>query len=78
MLTLTITFNPAVLRVRTVAGRHFMRPGGVDRGLHASRSIRRRPRRHHHLRTGDATGASGTGLLAALLFDAVAPGTGDT
>ena len=26
-------------------------------------------------RTGDQTGASGTGLLAALLFDAIAPGT---
>ncbi len=26
-------------------------------------------------RTGDQTGASGTGLLAALVFDAVAPGT---
>ena len=25
-------------------------------------------------RTGDATGASGVGLLAAVLFDAVAPG----
>jgi hypothetical protein len=26
-------------------------------------------------RGGDATGASGTGLLAAILFDAVAPGS---
>jgi hypothetical protein len=27
-------------------------------------------------RANDATGASGTGLLAALVFDAIAPGTG--
>lgn len=27
------------------------------------------------VRTADATGASGTGLLAAVLFDAIAPGT---
>jgi len=26
-------------------------------------------------RAADATGASGTGLLAALVFDAIAPGT---
>jgi hypothetical protein len=28
-------------------------------------------------RVGDTTGASGSGLLAALLFDAVAPGAAD-
>ena len=27
------------------------------------------------VRSGDATGASGTGLLAAVLFDAIAPGS---
>jgi general secretion pathway protein D len=74
-ITLTVTYNPAVLRVRTVQDGTFMRQGG------AIASFLPRPDANAGrvdiaiARTGDQTGASGTGLLAALLFDAIAPGT---
>src|SRR5215471_940674 len=59
-VTLTLTFDSRFLRVRTVQEGSFLRSGGV----HITFS-----------RSADATGVSGTGLLAAILFDAVAPGT---
>ena len=73
-VTLTLIYDPTKLRVRAGAGGQ----------LHA---LRRRERRVHAAgaaatastsrcaRGADATGASGTGLLAAVLFDAIAPGT---
>ena len=72
---MSITFNPAVLSVRSVQEGSFMRQGGstaaftqqVDAGDGrvdiASRA------------TGDQAGAAGTGLLAAVMFDTVAAGT---
>ena len=67
-----------------------LRPGeaagaqGAGRQFHAERAARtsrsrsrsdEQPHRHHdRARSADATGASGTGLLAAVLFDAIAPG----
>jgi general secretion pathway protein D len=74
-ITLSVTYNPAVLRVRTVSDGTFMRQGGV------TASFTPRPDANTGrvditiARTGDQTGASGAGLLAALLFDAIAPGT---
>ncbi|HSL24537.1 MAG TPA: secretin and TonB N-terminal domain-containing protein [Vicinamibacterales bacterium] len=74
-VTLTLTFNPAVVRARTVQEGTFMRQGGatpaftprIDPGAgRVDVAI---------TRTNDATGASGSGLLAAVLFDAIAPGT---
>ena len=75
VITLTVTYNPAVLHVRTVADGTFMRQGGITATF--------TPRPDDNAgrvditisRTGDQTGASGSGLLAALIFDAVAPGT---
>ena len=74
VLTLTITYNPAVLRVRTVQEGSFMTQGGVKAGF--SQRIDAAAGRVDIAitRTGDQTGASGTGLLAALLFDAVGQG----
>lgn len=75
MITLTVVYNPAVLRVRTVQDGTFMRQGGVT----ASFIPRPDPNAGRVdiaiSRTADQTGASGAGLLAALLFDALAPGT---
>jgi hypothetical protein len=74
-ITLTVVYNPAVLRVRTVQDGTFMRQGGV------TASFIPRPDANSGRvdiaisRTGDQTGASGAGLLAALIFDALAPGT---
>jgi general secretion pathway protein D len=75
VITLTVTYNPAVLRLRTVQDGTFMRQGGVT----ASFVPRPDPNAGRVdiaiARAGDQTGASGAGLLAALLFDAIAPGT---
>jgi general secretion pathway protein D len=75
VITLTVTYNPAVLRLRTVQDGTFMRQGGVT----ASFAPRPDPNAGRVdiaiARTADQTGASGAGLLAALLFDAIAPGT---
>jgi len=74
-LTLTITYNPAVLRVRTVQDGTFMRQGGVTAAF-APRIDAAAGRVDIAIsRTGDQTGASGAGLLAAIIFDAIAPGS---
>jgi general secretion pathway protein D len=74
-ISMTLTYNPGILRVRTVQDGLFMRQGGVT----ASFMPRPDPTQGRVdiviTRSGDQTGASGTGLLAAVLFDAVAPGT---
>jgi general secretion pathway protein D len=73
-ITLTITYNQAALRVRSVQPGSFLGPvpgsasftprvdaevGRIDIAL---------------TRLNDPTGMSGTGLLGAILFDAIAPG----
>ena len=73
MLSLSITYNPAVLRVRSVQEGTFMRQGGIaatftsqpDPGGRVDIVI---------TRPGDQTGAVGTGLLAAILFEPVGAG----
>jgi hypothetical protein len=73
MLTLTLTFDPALLRVRTVQEGSFMRSGGAT----ATFTQQVSPGRVDVTisRAADAGGASGTGLLAAIVFDAIAPGS---
>jgi hypothetical protein len=75
-LTLTVTFNPAVLRVRNVQEGTFMRQGGVTAAFTPRIDVAAGRVDIAITRTGDQAGASGTGLLAALLFDAV--GTGNS
>jgi len=69
-----VTYNPAVVRLRTVQEGSFMRTGGAN----ASFTQRADPGGGRVdiaiLRQADATGVAGTGVLAALMFDAVAPG----
>lgn len=73
-VSLTITYNPATLRVRTVQEGSFMRSGGVAAAF--SQQVDQTMGRIDIaiVRTGDATGVAGTGLLAAVLFDAVGAG----
>lgn len=73
MVTLTVAFDPALLRVRAVNEGSFMRSGGAA----AAFTQQTAPGRVDITisRASDATGATGTGLLGAVLFDAVAPGT---
>jgi len=72
-MSLTVTYNPAVLRVRSVQEGSFMRSGGTQAAFTSSQAEAGRID-IAVVRSGDTTGVAGTGLLAAILFDAVAPG----
>jgi general secretion pathway protein D len=73
-VTLTVTYNAAVLRLVNVQEGSFMRAGGVG----ASFSQQPDPVAGRVdiaiVRRGDLTGVAGTGLLAGLLFEPVAAG----
>ncbi|MGE0392824.1 MAG: hypothetical protein AB7I25_10575 [Vicinamibacterales bacterium] len=73
-LSVTVTFNPAVLRVRTVQEGSFMRQGG--NAAQFTQQVDGTVGRIDLAvtRTQDQTGASGAGLVAAVLFDVVGPG----
>ena len=73
MLTLTLTYDPALLRVRTVQEGSFMRSGAVTTTFAQQVTAGRVD--VTIARAADAAGASGTGLLAAVLLDPVAPGS---
>jgi general secretion pathway protein D len=73
-VTLTVTYNPSILRVRTVQDGTFMRQGGVDASFTPRIDAVSGRVDIAITRIGDQAGASGAGLLAALLFDAVGPG----
>jgi general secretion pathway protein D len=75
VMTLTVTYNPNVLRVRNVQDGTFMRQGGVATTFTPQIDAAAGRVDIAITRTGDQVGASGSGLLAALLFDAVAPGS---
>ena len=73
-LTLSIVYNPAVVRVRSVQEGTFMRQGGIA----AQFTTQPDPAGRLDIvitRPGDQTGAVGSGLIGAILFDPVAPGT---
>jgi hypothetical protein len=72
-ISITITFDPARLRVRSVQEGSFMRTGGVNTTF--MQQVGNGRVDITITRASDATGASGTGLLSAILFDPVAPGT---
>jgi hypothetical protein len=74
MLSLSVSFNPAVLRVRSVQEGTFMRQGGIA----ASFTSQPDPSGRVDIvitRPGDQTGAVGAGVLAAILFEPIAAGT---
>jgi len=74
VMTLTITFNPSVLRVRTVQDGSWMRQGGVATTFTPRIDAATGRVDIAITRTSDSTGASGAGLLASLQVDAVGPG----
>jgi general secretion pathway protein D len=76
-VSVTITFNPAVLRVRSVQEGSFMRSGGANAAFTQQVDPNGGRIDIAVTRVGDTTGASGSGLLAAVLFDAIAPGAAD-
>jgi general secretion pathway protein D len=73
-LSLTVTYNPAVLRLRAATEGSFMRTGGVQATFTQQPDAAAGRIDIAIMRSGDATGVAGTGLLAALLFDAIGPG----
>ena len=75
-LTISVTYNPALVRVRSVQEGTFMRQGGVTPAF--TSQIDEKSGRVDLVitRPGDQTGASSAGLLAALLIEPVAAGTG--
>jgi hypothetical protein len=72
-LTLTLIFDPTKLRVQTVTEGSFMRSGGVN--VTFSQQVSGNRIDITLARAADATGASGTGLLAAVLFTPIASGS---
>jgi general secretion pathway protein D len=75
VMTLTITFNPSVLRARTVQDGTFMRQGGVATSFTPRIDAAAGRVDIAIVRTGDQAGASGSGFLGALVFDAVGAGS---
>jgi hypothetical protein len=73
-VSITLTFNPAVLRVRSVQEGSFMRAGGIAATFTQQLDAASGRVDIAIVRTGDATGVAGTGLLGAILFDAVGGG----
>ncbi len=74
VITLTVTYNPSVLRVRQTQPGTFMQQGGV--AVSSTPRIDAAAGRVDVAitRTSDSAGASGSGLLTALVFDAIGPG----
>jgi hypothetical protein len=75
-VTVSITFNPELLRVRSVSEGTFMRQGGVAPTFTQQVDAGAGRIDIAIVRSGDQVGASTQGLLAAILFEPVAAGTG--
>ena len=74
-LTLRLTFDPRVLRVNRVQEGSFMRQGRAAVTFAQEVDASRGYIDLALTRTGDTTGASGSGLVAAVVFEPVAQGT---
>lgn len=75
-LTLSITYNPALIRVRNVQEGTFMRQGGLSPAFNSQIDDKSGRIDIVITRPGDKTGASTSGLLAALLIEPLTAGTG--
>lgn len=75
-LTLSITYNPALIRVRNVQEGTFMRQGGITPVFNSQVDEKSGRIDIVITRPGDKTGASTSGLLAALLIEPLTAGTG--
>jgi general secretion pathway protein D len=74
-VTLTLTYNPAAVKLRSIQEGSFMR-AGVPNTAFAQQSDSAAGRIDITIsRSGDVVGASGSGPLAAVVFDAVGPAT---
>jgi len=74
-ISLTVTFNPAALRVRAIQEGSFMRTGGANVTFTQQVDAATGRIDIAMVRTEDQTGVAGTGLLGVIIFDAVGGGT---
>jgi len=74
-VSLTVTFDPSVLRVRTVQEGGFMRLGGAQARFTQQVDAEAGLIRFTSTRDDYITGAAGAGFLAAVSFDTVGPGS---
>ncbi len=74
-ISLSLMFGPNVLRLRTVQEGSFMRQGGNDVAFMQQVDSAAGRIDITATRTSDPTSAAGAGLLAAVLFDAIGPGS---
>ena len=74
-ISLTLLFDPNVVRVRTVQEGSFMRQGGTQVTFTQQVDTAAGRVDITAARVDDATGAAGTGLLAAVLFDVIGVGS---
>ena len=75
MVSLSLTYDPAILRVRTVQEGSFLRQGGVAVTFAQQVDADAGRLDITMTRTNDTVGASGSGLLAAVLFEPAAAGS---
>ncbi len=75
-ITISITFNPALLRVRTISEGTFMRQGNVTPTFTQQVDAAAGRIDIAIVRPDDKVGASTAGLLAAIVFEPVSAGTG--
>jgi hypothetical protein len=75
-VTISITYNPALVRVRNVQEGTFMRQGGVAPTFVPNVNQAEGRIDIAIARPGDQTGASTQGLLAAFIVEPLAAGTG--
>ena len=73
-VSLTVTYNPAALRIRVAQEGPFLRSGGIQASFTQQGDPSAGRLDIAIVRPGDVTGVAGTGLLAALLFETVGPG----
>jgi hypothetical protein len=74
MVSLTLNYNTSVLRVRAVQEGSFLRQGNATVAFAQNVDAATGRVDITLTRAGDLTGASGAGLLAAILFDTVGTG----
>jgi type II secretory pathway component GspD/PulD (secretin) len=75
-ITIAVSYNPALVRVRNVQEGTFMRQGGINASFTQQVDAASGRIDIAITRPGDQTGASAAGLLAALLLEPITSGSG--
>ena len=73
-VSISLSYNPAVLRVRTVQEGNLMRQGGAQAAFTQKIDAAAGRVDIAIVRPGDVLGASGTGVVGAVLFEAIGAG----